>query len=153
MESLKHILAEHPFTQGLDKRYLSLLTGCASNVRFEPGERIFREGEEANKFYLVQEGKLAIEVFGAERGALSILTVGPGEVLGWSWLVPPYRWQFDAYALEPVRAIALDGECLRTKAEKDHGLGYELLKRISRVMAERLHATRLQLLNVYEVES
>jgi CRP/FNR family cyclic AMP-dependent transcriptional regulator len=67
--------------------------------------------------------------------------------------VPPYRWQFDAYALEPVRAIALDGECLRTKAEKDHGLGYELLKRISRVMAERLHATRLQLLNVYEVES
>jgi CRP/FNR family transcriptional regulator, cyclic AMP receptor protein len=67
MESLKHILAEHPFTQGLEKRYLSLLNGCASNVRFEPGERIFREGEEANKFYLVREGKLAIELFGAER--------------------------------------------------------------------------------------
>jgi CRP/FNR family transcriptional regulator, cyclic AMP receptor protein len=153
MESLQNILAEHPFTQGLGKRYLAMLTGCASNVRFEPGQRIFREGEQANQFYLVREGKLAIELFGAERGALTILTVGPGEVLGWSWLVPPYRWKFDAYALQPARAIALDGKCLREKAETDHDLGYELLKRIAHVMEERLHATRLQLLNVYEVES
>ena len=89
MESLQNILAEHPFTQGLDKRHLALFTGCASNVRFEAGQRIFREGDEANQFYLVREGKLAIELFGAERGALTILTLGPGEVLGWSWLVPP----------------------------------------------------------------
>jgi CRP/FNR family cyclic AMP-dependent transcriptional regulator len=153
MESLQRILADHPFTHGLGKRHLVLLTGCASNVRFEPGQRIFREGEEANQFYLLREGKLAIELFSAERGALTILTVGPGEVLGWSWLVPPYRWKFDAYALEPARVIALDGKCLREKAEKDHDLGYELLKRIAHVMEERLHATRLQLLNVYEVES
>jgi Cyclic nucleotide-binding domain len=88
MESLQKILAEHPFTQGLDKRHLSLLTGCASNVRLEAGQRIFREGDEANQFYLVREGKLAIELFGAERGALTILTLGPGKVLGWSWPVP-----------------------------------------------------------------
>lgn len=153
MESLQRILAEHPFTHGLERCYRELLTGSASNVHFEPGQMIFREGEEANQFYLVREGKLAIELFSAERGALTILTVGPGEVLGWSWLVPPYRWKFDAYASQSARAIALDGKCLREKAENDHDLGYELLKRIAHVMEERLHATRLQLLNVYEVES
>jgi len=83
METLQRVLAEHPFAQSLEERHLALLTGCAANVRFEAGQIIFREGEAANQFYLVREGKLAIEVFGAERGALTILTVGPGEVLGW----------------------------------------------------------------------
>jgi CRP-like cAMP-binding protein len=95
---------------------------------------IFREGEAANQFYLVREGKLAIEVFAAERGALTILTVGPGEVLGWSWLVVPFRWKFDACDLECTRTIALDGKCLQTKAEQDHHLAYELLRRIAQVM-------------------
>ena len=153
MESLQRILSEHPFTHGLEKHHLALLAGCASNVHFEPGQRIFREGEEANHFYLIREGKVAVELYGAERGALTILTLGPGEVLGWSWLIPPYRWKFDAYALASARAIELDGKCLREKAERDHDLGYELLKRIAHIMEERLHATRLQLLNVYEVES
>ena len=153
METLHNILAEHPFARGLEQRHVELLTGCAANVRFETGQVIFREGDEANQFYLVREGKLAVELFAAERGAITILTLGAGEVLGWSWLVPPYRWKFDARALEPTRAIALDGKCLRTKAEQDHDLGYELLKRIAHIMEERLQATRLQLLNVYEVHS
>jgi|SRR5512141_1448784 CRP/FNR family cyclic AMP-dependent transcriptional regulator len=153
METLQNLLAEHPFAQGLEERYLALLTSCASNVRFEAGRVIFREGEEANQFYMVREGNLAVELHAAERGAMTVLTVGAGEVLGWSWLVPPYRWNFDARALEPTRAIALDGKCLRTKAEQDHDLGYELLKRVAQIMEERLHATRLQLLNVYDVHS
>ena len=153
METLQKILAEHPFAQGLEERHAVLLTGCAANVHFDARQVIFREGEEANQFYLVREGKLAVELFAAERGAITILTVGAGEVLGWSWLVPPYRWKFDARALEPTRAIALDGKCLRTKAEQDHDLGYELLKRVAHIMEERLQATRLQLLNVYEVHS
>ena len=153
METLQNILAEHPFAHGLEERNVALLTGCAANVRLDAGQVIFREGEEANQFYLVREGKLAVELFAAERGALTILTIGPGEVLGWSWLVPPYRWKFDARALEPTRAIALDGKCLRAKAEQDHDLGYELLKRVAHIMEERLQATRLQLLNVYEVHS
>jgi CRP-like cAMP-binding protein len=124
---------------------------CQCSIRIWSNE--FPEGEEANQFYLVREGKLAIELFAAERGALTILTVGSGEVLGWSWLVPPYRWKFDACALKPTRAIALDGKCLRTKAEQDHDLGYELLKRIVQVMEGRPHAARLQLKNVYEVDS
>jgi len=149
METLQKILAEHPFAQGLEERHLALLTGCAANIRFEAGQTIFREGEEANQFYLVREGRLSVEVHSAERGAITILKVGPGEVLGWSWLIPPYRWKFDACAHEPTRAIALDGKCLRTKAEQDHDLGYELLKRIAQVMEERLHATRMQMRNIY----
>lgn len=153
MESLERILAEHPFFEGLEKRHLEVITGCASNVRFEPDEFIFRYGEDANHFYLIREGKVALEMFAAGRGSISILTLQEGEILGWSWLVPPYRWKFDARAVGPTRAIALDGKCLRKKAEADHDLGYELFKRFTQVMEERLEATRLQLLNVYEVNS
>jgi CRP/FNR family transcriptional regulator, cyclic AMP receptor protein len=153
METLQRILADHPFTHGLNDQHLELLVGCASNVRFEAGQVVFREGEEANRFYLVREGKMAVELFAAERGPVNILTLGEGEVLGWSWLVPPYRWRFDARAIEPTRAIALDGKCLREKSESNSDLGYELLKRIAHIMEERLQATRLQLLNVYEVHT
>jgi len=153
METLQRILADHPFARGLSDKHLELLTGCASNVRFEAGQEVFREGEEANEFYLIREGKMSVELFAPERGSVNILTLGEGDVLGWSWLVPPYRWRFDARAIEPTRAIALDGKCLREKAERDSELGYELLKRMAHIMEERLHATRLQLLNVYEAHS
>jgi CRP-like cAMP-binding protein len=153
METLQRILTDHPFARGLNERHLELLVGCASNVRFEAGQLLFREGEEANQFYLIREGKVAVELFAAERGLINILTLGGGEVLGWSWLVPPYRWRFDAHAIESTRTIALDGKCLREKSERDHDLGYELLKRIAHTMEERLQATRLQLLNVYEVHT
>jgi CRP/FNR family transcriptional regulator, cyclic AMP receptor protein len=150
METLERILAEHPFAQGLNDRLLKMLGGCASNVRFEASEVVFKEGEEANQFFLIRQGKMSVEIYAAERGAVNVLTVGDGEVLGWSWLVSPYHWRFDARALEPTRAIALDGKCLREKSERDHELGYELLKRVAHIMEERLEATRLQLLNIYE---
>ena len=150
METLERVLAEHAFFKELDPRYLQLLVGCASNVRFEAGQYIFREGEEANQFYLIRHGKVGVEIHAAERGSITIQTLGEGEVLGWSWLIPPYQWQFDARAVELTRAIALDGKCLRSKSEEDHDLGYELLKRFVHVVEERLQATRLQLLNIYE---
>jgi CRP/FNR family cyclic AMP-dependent transcriptional regulator len=150
MENLERILAEHAFFAGLEPRYLELLTGCASNVRFEAGQTIFREGEEANHFYLLRAGKVALSIYGHERGSIIVQTLGEGEVLGWSWLVPPYHWQFDAVAIELTRALALDGKCLRRKSEEDHGLGYELLKRFVSIIEQRLQATRLQLLNLYE---
>jgi len=150
METLERILVEHPFFQGMQDEYLKLLAGCASNVRFNAGEFVLREGEEAHQFYLIRHGKVALEVFAPERGSITIQTLGEGEVLGWSWLVPPYRWRFDARAIELTRAIALDGKCLREKSEKDCCLGYELLKRFSQVMVEHLQATRFQLLNVYD---
>lgn len=147
--TLEGILAEHPFAKDLKDEHLQLMLGCASNVRFEAGQFIFHEGENADQFYLIRAGKIALEIHGAPRGPLTILTVESGDVLGWSWLFPPYRWKFDARALELTRALALDGRCLRTKCDEDHDLGYELLKRFVLVIEQRLQATRFQLLNVY----
>jgi CRP-like cAMP-binding protein len=153
METLEAILAQHPFFDRLEQPHLDLLVGCASNVRFDAGQFILREGEEANHFYLIRHGKVALEIFAGHRGPITVETLEDGDIVGWSWLFPPYRWRFDARAVEITRAIALDGKCLRTKSEQDHDLGYELLKRFARIVEERLQATRLQLLNVYEVRS
>ncbi len=153
METLERILAEHPFFAGLDARHIQLIVGCATNVRFDAGQFIFREGEEANEFYVIRHGKVALEIFVPGRGPVTIQTLGEGEILGWSWLIPPYHWHFNARAIELTRAIALDGKCLRAKCEDDHDLGYELLKRFAHIVEQRLQATRLQLLDVYGVHS
>ncbi|MGE5322088.1 MAG: cyclic nucleotide-binding domain-containing protein [Actinomycetota bacterium] len=153
METLRPILAEHPFFRDLEEAHLDLVVGCASNVRFNAGDFIFRHGEEANEFYLIREGMVALEMFVTGRGPVTVQTMGEGQVLGWSWLVPPYRWMFDAHATETTRAIALDGKCLRNKSEQDHDLGYQLLKRFATVVQKNLDAARLQILNIYEVHA
>jgi CRP-like cAMP-binding protein len=150
METLEGVLSEHPFFSGFPERHLKLIVSGASNVRFEAGHLIFQEGGDADKFYLIRQGKVALQVISERRGPLTVLTLGEGEILGWSWLSPPYRWKFTARTLGLTRVFAFDGQCLRTKAEEDHDLGYELLKRFSHVIAARLEATRLQLINVYQ---
>lgn len=149
MQTLEPILSEHPFFQGIDRKYLSLLAGCASNVVFHPNEYLMREGEPANHFYIIRQGRISIEIAAPGQGTIPLQTVGEGEILGWSWIVPPYRWHFDGRAIEQTRAIALDAVCLRGKCEADHDLGYDLLKRFAIVMAQRMSATRLQLLDLY----
>jgi len=149
METLERIIAEHPFFAGLESYYTGLLTGCASNVRFATGSYIFKEGEEANTFYLIRAGKVALEILPPHARAITVETLTEGELLGWSWLLPPYIWSFDAHALQETRAIAIDGKCLRNKCEQNHDLGYEVLKRFAQIMARRLQATRFQLLDVY----
>jgi CRP-like cAMP-binding protein len=149
METLRPILAAHPFFADFEARHLEVLVGCAANVRFADGAFLFRAGEEANQFFLIREGRVALELAAPGHPPLTLQTLGAGEVLGWSWLIPPYHWMFDARAVEPTRALALDGKCLRTKCEGDHDLGYELLKRFAHIMEQRLQATRLQLLDVY----
>jgi CRP/FNR family cyclic AMP-dependent transcriptional regulator len=149
MESLERIIAEHPFLKGLSPSQLQLVAGCASNIRFDAGSYIFREGEEANAFYIIRQGKVALEMNAVQRGAMNIQTLGEGEILGWSWLIPPYSWRFDARAIELTRAIALDGKCLRAKCEQDHDLGYAVLSRFVDILCQRLDATRFQLLDLY----
>jgi len=149
LDTLQPILAEHPFLSDLSSQHLDLVVGCASNIRFEAGRYLFRVEEEANQFYIIREGKVAVEIRTPDRGSITVQTIGAGEILGWSWLLPPYQWHFDARAVEPTRAIALDGKCLRAKCENDHDLGYELLKRFAQIMEQRLEATRLQLLDIY----
>jgi CRP/FNR family cyclic AMP-dependent transcriptional regulator len=149
MEDLKHILSTHPFFKGLSEEYLALVVGCASNVRFEAGKTIMREGEEANVFYLIRAGKVSVQLMTPNKGPVIIETPGEGDILGWSWLVPPYTWHFDAKALELTRMIALDGKCLRNKCENDHSLGYELMKRLADIIIKTLESTRIQLLDIY----
>jgi CRP/FNR family cyclic AMP-dependent transcriptional regulator len=149
VETLERIIAKHPFFAGLESYYTGLLTGCAANVRFAAGTYIFKEGEEANEFYLLRSGKVALEIFAPQHKPIVIATLEEGEILGWSWLLPPYLWKFHALATRETRAIALDGKCLRTKCEQNHDLGYEVLKRFAHIVERRLEATRMQLLDVY----
>jgi len=149
IHTLEPIVRELPFFQGLEERHIQLVTGCAKNVRFEEGRVLFVEGGDANVFYLIREGLASVEVTVPQRGPTIVQTVGEGDMLGWSWLFPPYRWRFQARTQQPIRALAFDGKCLRAKCDEDHDLGYELLKRFSRVVTERLEATRMQLLDLY----
>ncbi len=149
MRTLEGVLAGHPFFKGLDPRYVELAVGCASNVRFNAGELLFSAGREANRFYLIRAGTVALEISVPGHGGLTIQTLGTGDILGWSWLVPPYNWRFDGRATEMTRAIVFDGTCLRDKCEEDHELGYELLKRVIAVLGEGLDATRFRLLDIY----
>jgi CRP/FNR family cyclic AMP-dependent transcriptional regulator len=149
MTTLEPILRAHPFFEGLPDSDIALLTGCASNVRFQPGDRIAREGDPAERFFLIREGQVSLEIPAPQGGAIRIQTLDAGEVVGYSWLMPPYRWQFDVTAVTEVRALALNGQCLRGKCDDDPRLGYELMKRFSRIIASRLAGTRLQLLDLY----
>ena len=148
-EDLATVLRVHPFVMDLSEEHLQTLIGCASNIVFKDETYLIREGEIAERFYLIRGGRVALELDTAERGIIRVQTVGPGEVLGWSWLISPYRWHFSGCAVTDVRAISLDGKCLRTKCESDHGFGYAILKRLSQVMEKRLEATQRQLLDLY----
>jgi CRP/FNR family transcriptional regulator, cyclic AMP receptor protein len=145
---LSVLLAEHPFLKGLNPHQLRLLSDCAMVVQFQPGELLFNEGDPANRFYLIHSGKVSLELQVKDRGLISVQEVGGGEVLGWSWLFPPYYWHFAARALEPVEAVFFYATPLREECEADHDLGYELLKRMAHVIINRLQATRRQLLDL-----
>jgi CRP/FNR family transcriptional regulator, cyclic AMP receptor protein len=149
IETFEKTLGSHPFFADLAPHHLATIVGCTANVIFEPGEFIFREGMPTDRFYVLREGKVAVEISASGRGALSIETLEAGEMLGWSWLFPPYTSHFDARAATRVRALSLDGACLRRKCENDATLGYDLVKRFAGVLIKRLEATRIQLLDLY----
>lgn len=150
METLEPILKEHPFLHDLKQEHFNIILGCASNVRFREQEIIFHEGDEANKFYLIRHGQVAVAIPTSSHSSITIQTIHEGDILGFSWLIPPHKARFLCRAVGDTRAIAFDGKCLREKCEKDHDLGYELLKRLTKVLSARLQSTRLQLLDLYE---
>jgi CRP-like cAMP-binding protein len=146
MEGLERIVREHTFFAGMKQDYSEIVAGCAKNVRFEPGEYLFREGDVADQLYLLRSGQVALEV-DSPNGPTTLQTVGESEIVGASWLVPPYRRGLSAKALELTRAIALDAACLRGKCEDNHDLGYEMMKRFMPILIQRLRAARLQILD------
>ena len=148
-QTLEPLLRGHKFFAGLDPDHLAVITGCASNVVFPAGAFLFREGAPADAFFLIREGRLALEIAAPNRGPLVVQTLDAGDVAGFSWLIEPPHWEFDGRAVERVHAIQMDGACLRGKCDSDPRLGYELMRRFAGLATNRLQATRRQLLDVY----
>jgi CRP-like cAMP-binding protein len=149
LQDMDDLLNAHPFFTGLSPTHLEELAGCARNERFDAGDYLFHEGGVADRFYILRHGQVAIEVKTPHKGPVVLETLHTDDTLGWSWLVPPHHWTFDARAVTLVRAISLDGVCLRGKMQTDHELGFQLLSRFVPVMGERLRAARLQMLDLY----
>jgi CRP-like cAMP-binding protein len=149
MQTLEDLIAASPVFAALTPAQLRVVAGCGRNERVDAGTALFSEGERADRFWFIRKGSVALAMEVPGRGPLTLQTLHEGEVVGWSWLFEPYRWQFDARVLEPTAFVTFDGACLRGKCEADHGLGYELMRAFSISLVERLQATRFQLLDVY----
>lgn len=149
MRDLATVLGEQEAFAVLDREHLDELAGCSRIVRYRAGERLFAEGDPAGSCHVVRRGRITLAVHGAPRGRDVIATYGPGQIVGWSWLFAPYRWQFDAWAAVDSSAIVMDAGCVRSKCDADPGFGYALVKRVAGLALDRLQATRLQLLDVY----
>ncbi len=146
-------VAAHPFLIGMSAHHIRLLADCAIRTEFERDYVIFREGEAANRFYLIETGRVALVSSADSESTVTIDIIGDGDLLGWSWLFPPYVWHFSARAVEPTTAIFFYGTVLRDYCEKDPSVGYELFKRMSEVMTRRLQSARTRLLQAYAAES
>jgi CRP/FNR family transcriptional regulator, cyclic AMP receptor protein len=152
-DSLESLLAKHSFFEGINPSYLETLRTCAATQRLRRGQYVFRECQEAKFGYLICTGKVAVQTSLQDSpGSITIQTLGDDEVLGWSWLVQPHFWRFDARAIEPSLVIVLDGETLRAEFEERSDLGYELFKRLSFIMTQRLEMMRLKLLEFHRNE-
>ena len=151
MSAIKNNWAKLPIFKDLSPQYLDLLARTATDVACRPGELLFHEGEEADTFYVVAEGNIAIEIFTGERGPVTIQTVGAAEVLGWSWIVEPYRWHFDARATAACQLISFDATLVRKSFDEHPEFGFAMFKRFLPVIVQRMQSTRLQLLDVYHV--
>lgn len=141
-------VALHPFLAGMNPTQLALLTDCAMVSKYKPGQVILREGEIANRCYLIESGKVVLESGEGFGDPVVIETIGAGDLLGWSWMFPPYVSNFTARAIEPTDAIFFYGTILREYCERDPSLGYELFKRMAPVMLRRLQAARKKMLSI-----
>jgi CRP-like cAMP-binding protein len=147
--SLEPIIARHPFVAGMEQRHIDFIVGCARNVKFHAGERIFREGQSADTFYLLRSGDVRLLTFRVRMGEMVVQTLHDDDILGWSWLIPPFISRNDAEAITLVRAIAFDGACMRRKMEEDHDLGYSLTLRMLACLYDQFQMKRLQSLDIF----
>ena len=149
MKSMADILASHPIFAGLDKQITDLLGGCARNLHFPDAAYLCKEGGAADVFYLLRAGDVAIELGMPGRGRLTVETAHPGDLVGVSWMLPPYHWRFDMRAVGDVRVTSVDAACLRNKCDAEPAMGYQVMQRFLPVIAERLESTRIRLLDLY----
>lgn len=151
MKTIENLLEEHPFFEGLDPEFLDTISGCGKNVVFQPGEEIMKEGDPADYFYVIRHGLVSMTAHIPGRPPVTIQTLQEGDILGWSWLFPPWKWQLGSRAETLVRVVQIDAKCLRGKCDANPAMGYELAKRFAQVMVERLNWTRLQMMKLYDV--
>lgn len=149
MSAIAGRLATHPLFGSLGDDWIAAVADCAHEVAFEADEVLFRVDGHADEFFLVEQGRVAIELDDAAGPGLILNTAAPGEIVGVSWILPPYRWTFDARAVEATEAVRFDAACLRGKCDADPALGYALFTALSGLIRDRLVAARLQLLNFY----
>jgi CRP-like cAMP-binding protein len=149
IHGFKEILSKHPVFRDFDEDALDLLAGCARNEHYHAGATIYAEGDAANELYILRNGDVAVEISTAERAPIIVETLQAGEVLGWSWMVPPYKHMSDARAQTDVRAVTLDAICMRGKCDENPVLGYHLFKHLLPHMAKRVRVLRMQLLDLY----
>jgi len=145
-EEIAHRMATHGFFKGLPQGLLEAAAAGAKVRTYRPGEFLLREGRAADEFFAVLDGKVALEVFAADRRRITIQTVGSGEVLGWSWLAPPHRWSLDAIAVKTTRVITVEARSLWARFAAEPTEGYEFLLRLVPVLAGRIQAMEMQLL-------
>jgi CRP-like cAMP-binding protein len=150
---MKALLAAHPLLAGFDAETVAQLAGCARNLTWRAGETIFREGDPADRAFILRAGDVAVEIAAPGRAPMVVETLHPGDVLGWSWLTPPHRAMADARAMTDVRAIALDAACLRRKCDESPALGYQMFKAWLPHLAARMKAQRLQMLDLYGADA
>jgi CRP-like cAMP-binding protein len=146
---LSTVLTKQDFFKDFAPGDLQLIAGCAKNVTYPANTLLGEIGGPANSFYLVRKGLIAIETHLSHKGAQVIQVVHPGDVVGWSWIFPPYKWSYDIRTVEDVTLMEFDGACLRTKCDKEPALGYRLMRRFSLLIAERLEHSRIRLLDIY----
>ncbi len=149
MKTIEDLVRENPVFEDVDNDILELISGCGQNVAFEPGEFLFREGNSAERFFLLRGGTVALEIFVPGRGPMIFRTLQENEFAGTSWLIPPYRWKYDARATSRVHAITFDAQCMRDKSEADNRVGYALMKKFVPVLVDRLQTAQHQMLDVF----
>lgn len=146
--TIRELLAVQPVLAGLEAGDLDLMAGCGRLAVIEAGARLAREGDPAEQFFVVRAGRVALEI-DSPTGPLVVETLEAGDLVGWSWIFPPYRWVYDVEVLESAHVVVIDAGCLRQKCEADPEFGYRVMKRFAQVVAERLAATRIRLLDLY----
>ena len=149
MKKIVDILVDHSFFQELSKEDLAFIAGCGKNVVFEEKQIIAKPGDAADEFYLIRHGQAALILELPPHQPFIYQTLRENEILGLNWLIPPYRWTVTVQAIHSLRAIAIDGACLREKCEKDPTLGFKLMKHLVQVLVNREEEARLHLLDIY----
>ncbi len=147
------LLRRHPFTRSFPETHLQRLAEIAYVRRWNPGDYLLREGRPVEAFYLILSGRVAVEVYQPDRGVIPLQTLGRGDAVGWSWMLPPYRATFDIRVLEPTETICFPAPELRQRMEEDPTLAVSLLSKLLSMVASRIQATRLQLLDMYHREN